>query len=163
MFKIVLYFQWFYFLIFAFLQLFSNFTFDPHLMHCALRDAKYYFAKYSVRISQSLKTGIFGGFPTLFFNFFGKLPNRIQIYSIIQYRIIELSKKSCIIMVLPLVIPIIMKSNHNLIKNWDDVWKINKLVHFSPSLTENTQKLLYSCQEVYDVVVESIQKLKLYK
>ena len=84
----------------------------------------------------------FLGFPHSFLQFFGKLPNRIQIYSIIQYRIIELSKKSCIIMDLPLVIPIIMKSNHNLIKNWDDVWKINKLVHFSPSLTENTQKLL---------------------
>ena len=87
----------------------------------------------------------FWGFPHSFLQFFGKLPNRIQIYSIIQYRIIELSKKSCIIMDLPLFIPIIMKFNQNLIKNWDDVWKINKLVYFSPSLTENTQKLLYSC------------------
>ena len=43
------------------------------------------------------------------------------------------------------IIPIILKFNQKLIKNWDDVWKINKLIHFSPSLTENTQKLLYSC------------------
>ena len=31
-----------------------------------------------------------------------------------------------------IIIPILMKSNHNLIKNWDEKWKINKLLDFFP-------------------------------
>ena len=32
-----------------------------------------------------------------------------------------------------IIIPILMKSNHNLIKNWDEKWKINKLLNFFPN------------------------------
>ena len=32
-----------------------------------------------------------------------------------------------------IIIPILMKSNHNLIKNWDEKWKINKLLDFFPN------------------------------
>ena len=52
-------------------------------------------------------------------------------FHILSFHVFLSSNNSCNKTVF--IIPILMKSNHNLIKNWDEKWKINKLLDFFPN------------------------------